>query len=108
MRRSLLLVGAVVVLLCAPISKAALMVNADLDGLQEVPPNASPAFGSMDGTLTGGPGSYVFSYTTTYSNLLGGSTTATIQQGAPGTNGSVVHSVVLSGATSDTFSDTWS
>jgi CHRD domain len=65
-----------------------------LNGAQEVPAVSTPGFGSGKGLLTGGPGSYVFSYEVDYSGLRAGVVNppgAHIHVGAVGTNGPVFH-----------------
>jgi len=77
--------------------------EANLDGLQEAPPNASPAFGLGDFTLSGG----TLSVTTgTYQDLLGGASAVTLNDAAPGVNGPIVFTLVLDtpGAATGTFS----
>jgi hypothetical protein len=76
------------------LSHAQSSFEANLDGLQEVPPNASPAFGLGDFSLSG----TTFSVTTgSYQDLL---------DAAPGVNGPVVFSLTLDspGTTTGTFS----
>jgi len=76
--------------------------EANLNGLQEVPPNASPATGFGDFSLTG----TTFSVTTgSYQDLLGNSTFITLNDASSGTNAliAILTSDVL-GATTGTFS----
>src|SRR4051812_5784225 len=91
MQKSLLSL-AVLLSACA-FAQADVQFSANLEGLQEVPPNASPAFGSLDGTLSGSAGSYVFNFNADFSGLLGGATAVTIQNAPVGANGSVKYSV---------------
>ena len=77
--------------------------EANLDGLQEVPPNASPAFGLGDFTLSG----TAFSVTTgTYQDLLGGATAVTLNDAAVGFNGPILFVLTLDtpAAATGTFS----
>ena len=85
------------------VARAQTYFQANLDGLQEVPPNASPAFGLGDFTLSGS----TFSVTTgSYQDLLGGATAVTLNDAAPGVNGAIIFSLVLDtpGAATGTFS----
>lgn len=79
--------------------------EANLDGFSEVPPNASPALGSADFTLSGTNLS-IDAGTGVYSDLLGGATTVRLQDAAAGMNGPTLFSFNLDtpGATSGTFS----
>jgi hypothetical protein len=77
--------------------------EANLDGLQVVPPNISPAFGLGDFSLSG----TTLSVTTgTYQDLLGTSTAVTLHDAAPGVNGPVIFLLTLDspGTTIGTFS----
>ena len=79
--------------------------QANLDGLQSVPPNASPAFGTADATLNDVTGA--FSITSgTYQDLLGGATAVLLNDGPPGTNGPLIMALTLDtpGAATGTFS----
>jgi hypothetical protein len=78
--------------------------NAQLDGFQEVPPNASPGYGSADLTLNGTTLS-IDANTGAYSSLLGGATAVTINDAAVNANGPTVISLTLDtpGATDGTF-----
>jgi hypothetical protein len=93
-------------ILLNPASTLADTVNfeANLDGLQVVPPNASPAFGFADisvDTVTGSVGVN----NANYSGLLGGSITASIRDAAAGSNGPSITGLSLAtpGSTSGTF-----
>ncbi len=80
-------------------------LEANLDGLQEVPPNASPAFGLTDLTLTGN----TFTIDTgTYQDLLGNSNAVTLNDAAVGVNGPIIQVLTLDspGTTTGTFSGT--
>jgi hypothetical protein len=78
----------------------------NLDGLQEVPPNASPAFGLADLTLDDSSG--LVSITTgTYQDLLGGATAVTLNGPAlPGVNAGLLLVLTLDtpAANTGTFS----
>ncbi len=91
--------------LCVSTANAQTSFQANLDGLQEVPPNASPAFGAADFSLSGAILSIVAS-TGTYADLLGGSTAVTLNDAAVGVNGPVISVLTLDtpGANSGTFS----
>ncbi len=97
------LVGAC--LFCSGASAAILQFEANLDGLQEVPPNASPAFGlanfSFDTTT-----SNLTVTTGTYQDLLGGATSVLLNDAAPGFNGPLIGALTLDtpAATTGTFS----
>ena len=85
-------------------AQAQLLFEANLDGLQEVPPNASPAFGSGDFTLSGT--TLTLNGGAAYSDLLGGATAVTLNDAPPGMNGAIVLTLTLDtpGATAGTFS----
>jgi len=94
---------AIIVLLGSLAVANAQIYEANLDGLQEVPPNASPAFGLGDFSLSG----TTFSVTSgSYQDLLGNSAAITLNDAAPGFNGPVVFNLTLDtpGATTGTFS----
>ncbi len=109
MRKSL--IASAVLLSAGALVRAGTDFSANLDGLQEVPPNASPAFGTLDGTLSGSAGSYVFNFNADFSGLLAGANAITIQNAPVGTNGSIMYSVsgatFPAGAASGAFSDSW-
>src|SRR5438132_1574347 len=73
---------------------AILSFVANLDGLQEVPPNASPAFGLLDATVDNTTGAFTVT-TGTYQDLLGGSTAVTINDAAVGVNGPILFALTL-------------
>jgi hypothetical protein len=80
-------------------------LSANLDGLQEVPPNASPAFGVADLTLD--DSTNTISITSgIYQDLLGGATSVLISDAPIGSNGPLVKLLTLDtpGAASGTFS----
>src|SRR4051812_561361 len=69
--------------------------QANLDGLQEVPPNASPAFGLADLNLDTVTGNVTIT-TGTYQDLLGGATAVTINGPAgPGTTAPLLITLTL-------------
>jgi CHRD domain/PEP-CTERM motif len=78
----------------------------NLDGLQEVPPNAGPGIGFADLTLDDSSG--LVSITSgTYQDLLGGATAVTLNGPAPaGTNAGILLALTLDtpGANTGTFS----
>jgi hypothetical protein len=87
-------------------SAVTLNFQANLDGLQVVPPNASPAFGSADLTLDTVSGA-VNIVSGTYQDLLGGANAVTLNgMAAPGTNAGVLLTLTLDtpGAATGTFS----
>ena len=86
-------------------SAAILTFEANLDGLQEVPPNASPAFGQADLTLDTVSGLVTIT-TGTYQDLLGGATVVTLNDAAIGFNGPIALALTLDtpGAATGTFS----
>ena len=98
--KNLLVLAAV---LCAAPAVHAQTYDANLDGFQEVPPNASPAFGYGEFTLTG----TTFAVTTgSYQDLLGNSTVITVNDAAVGSNGTSLFQLTLDspGTTTGTFS----
>jgi uncharacterized protein (TIGR03382 family) len=87
-------------------SAAVLTFEANLDGLQVSPPNASPAFGLGDLTLDTVSGAVSIT-SGTYQDLLGGATAATLNgMAAPGANAGILLNLTLDtpGAASGTFS----
>jgi hypothetical protein len=89
----------------ASASAAILTFEANLDGLQEVPPNAGPAFGQADLTLDTVSGLVTIT-TGTYQDLLGGATAVTLNDAAIGVNGPIALVLTLDtpAATTGTFS----
>jgi hypothetical protein len=79
--------------------------DANLDGLQMTPPNASPAFGFSSATLDDVSGTFTI-VTGTYQDLLGGATGVQLFDGAPGVPGTFVTGLTLDtpGAATGTFS----
>ena len=79
--------------------------EANLDGLQVVPPNTSPAFGLADGTYDDTTGNFTLSLGT-YQDLLGGATFVTLSDAAAGANGPNISVLTLDtpAATTGTFS----
>jgi hypothetical protein len=96
---------AVVSLLCICSTRAAgVNLSGLLNGQHVVPANASPAIGNASAFMN--ITTDVFSITNgTYSNLLSGALTVTLNDGAPGTNGPIIATLTLDspGATSGTF-----
>jgi hypothetical protein len=93
-------------LLGASASAAILTFDANLDGLQETPPNASPAFGFAELTLDDVSG-FVTITTGTYQDLLGGATAVHIHGlSGPGVASAIILGLTLDtpGATTGTFS----
>jgi hypothetical protein len=87
-------------------SAVTLTFEANFDGLQEAPPNASPAFGLGDLTLDTVSGLVTIT-TGTYQDLLGGATAVTLNGMAPlGTNAGILLNLTLDtpGAATGTFS----
>ena len=80
-----------------------------LNGAQETPPNSSQGTGTSTATLSGDPGSWVFNYTLTYSDLLGELTMGHIHRGSPGVAGPVVHFLdsLPTGTQSGTITGDW-
>jgi hypothetical protein len=97
------LIGAL--LLGASASAAILTFQANLDGLQEVPPNAGPGFGQAVLTLDTVSGLVTIT-SGTYQDLLGGATAVTLNDAAPGFNGPISFILTLDtpGAATGTFS----
>lgn len=96
LRTSMLAAGLMVVAL-----SPALDFFGTMDGLQEVPPNASPGFGSFTGTLTG----LNITLTGTFGGLTAPVTAAHIHGPAgPGVNGPVILHLTIDNATSGNFS----
>jgi CHRD domain/PEP-CTERM motif len=82
--------------LTGTVRAASLQFEANLDGLQEVPPNASPAFGFADLTLDSITGAFSLNAGSSYSDLLGGATAATLNgPAAPGTNAAILSVLTL-------------
>lgn len=95
-----------VCLIGTSVSAATLTFDANLDGLQEVPPNASPAFGFAELTLNDVSGAVTIT-TGTYQDLLGGSSGAHIHGlSGPGVASGIIIGLTLDtpGATTGTFS----
>lgn len=99
MRKLTVAVVAGIILALAAVNAHAQSYSALLDGLQETPPNASPATGTGTFTLTGGN----LSYNISFSGLLGTQTAAHIHVGAAGTPGPVVFPL----STGSPISGTW-
>jgi hypothetical protein len=115
MRLKSWLLGATALLSCGIATAAPFSFSATLNGAQEVPPVASPGTGTGTGTLGGGPGTWVFTYSVTYSGLSGtiASPFAHIHQAPAGANGPVVHNLdgasqpPIAGSTSGTINGDW-
>src|SRR5438132_5584317 len=77
--------------------------QANLDGIQEAPPNASPGFGQGDFSLSGTTFTVNLG---SYQDLLGGATSVTLNDAGPGVNGPLVFTLTLDtpSSTSGTFS----
>jgi hypothetical protein len=109
MTRTLLpkaLAFALVLFVCVAGARGAILsFEANLDGLQEVPPNSSPGFGLLDATVNDVSGAFLVT-TGTFQDLLGGSTAVTINDAAVGTNGPIVLVLTLDtpAANTGTFS----
>jgi CHRD domain len=98
-------IGLGVLLSCSPTWATIWDLDTNMDGLQEVPPNVSPAFGSGDFTLN--DVTNVFTVTTgSYQDLLGNATVVTLNDAGPGVNGPVIASLTLDspGTMTGTFS----
>lgn len=80
-------------------------LHADLDGLQMVPPNASPAFGAGDFTLDDVTGAFAVT-SGTYQDLLGGSNAVVLNVGTAGANGAFITTLTndTPGAMTGTYS----
>lgn len=105
-RIPMLIATALALLVCVSGANATMIsVHADLDGLQVVAPNASPAFGALDATLNDANGDFTV-VSGTYQDLLGGATAAILNDAAPGFNGPLIFLLTLDtpGAASGTFS----
>jgi hypothetical protein len=77
------------------VSAANFYFQANLDGLQEVPPNASPAYGLVDLTLDDTTGAWTIT-TGTYQDLLGGINGAAIHGPAnPGVNAAIITNLTM-------------
>jgi hypothetical protein len=74
-----------------PILANAETFNINLDGLQETPPNASPAFGSGTARLNVTRDTLFFNIS--WSGLLGSFTASHFHRGAAGVAGPVIHSI---------------
>ena len=100
-KRFLLAIGALGVV-TAGANATVWAFNGVMDGLQEVPPNASPGTGSFTGTIDDVTGA--FTLTGTYTGLLAGVTASHIHGPAPvGANGPVIVALTHTGGTSGTL-----
>jgi len=105
MRSLLTWFGACVLFLCAVSAQAATWkFNVFLDGLQEVPPNASPGYGDALALLNDSTG--MIDISGTFSSLLGTSNNAHLHGYAPaGINAAAIFPLTYEiGVTSGTFS----
>ena len=86
-------------------SAALIVLGAELDPFQEVPPHNTPGYGSADATLDTVTGVFTI-LGGSYADLLAGATTVKLYDGAVGTNGSVIGLLTLDtpGNTSGTYS----
>ncbi|HWB53801.1 MAG TPA: CHRD domain-containing protein [Tepidisphaeraceae bacterium] len=98
-------VGFAVILSCSCAWAATSTLEANLDGLQEVPPNGSPAYGFGSVTLNDVTDMVTVTMGN-YNGLLGASAAATINDAAPGTGGPTILTLTLDvpGTTTGTFS----
>lgn len=80
-------------LTAAPVSASTFNFSAHLDGLQENPANASPGIGVATGTLD--DVTRVFSWSLSFSGLVGSQTGAHFHKGAVGVNGPVQVALTL-------------
>ncbi|HLO84553.1 MAG TPA: CHRD domain-containing protein [Nostocaceae cyanobacterium] len=110
------IVGASIIALTPLAANAAsFSFTSTLNGAQENPPVNTPATGTAKGTLTGGPGSWVFNYVVNYSGLQGVITRpfAHIHNAPIGVNGPVVHDLdkantaPIAGSTAGTITGDW-
>ncbi|HTU27060.1 MAG TPA: CHRD domain-containing protein [Pirellulales bacterium] len=86
---------------------AIITLEAELDPFQEVPPHNTPAYGSVEATLDTTSGAFsIVAGTGQYADLLGGSSSVRLSDGAAGANGPTISLLVLDdpGATTGTFS----
>ncbi len=108
MRKNLLLLlAAATAAICfsSSASAALIVLGAELDPFQEVPPHNTPGYGSADATLDTVTGVFTI-LGGSYADLLAGATTVKLYDGAVGTNGSVIGLLTLDtpGNTSGTYS----
>lgn len=95
--------GAVVASAVGPAQAQLVPMTFILDGLQETPPNASPASGFGSLTLNVATGEITL-FSGSFSGLVAPATAAHIHQAPPGTPGGVIVPLVVSGGTSGTLS----
>jgi hypothetical protein len=103
------------VALAAYATAAPFYFQSTLNGAQEVPSFSTPGSGTASGILNGAPGSWVFTYTVTYSGLTGtiAAPFAHIHNAAVGSNGPIVHDLdganlaPIAGSTSGTIMGDW-
>ena len=103
--RSSAVVVAIIVGFASAVSATVYTLHTDMDGLQMVPPNASPAFGAGDFTLDDTTGNLTV-ISGTYQDLLGGSNSILLNVGAPGVNGAFIATLTndTPGAATGTYS----
>ena len=111
MRKNLLLllaVAAAALCFSSSASAALIILGAELDPFQEVPPHNTPGYGSADATLDTVTGLFSIIGSGSYADLLAGATTVRLYDGAVGANGTFIGSLTLDtpGNTSGTFSGT--
>jgi hypothetical protein len=106
-RSRILLLLVVIASLCvvSPATAALVTLDANLDGLQVVPPNASPAFGELNATIDNVSGAFTVT-SGSYQDLLGNSFAVTVNNAAAGVNGPILFALTLDspGATTGTYS----
>lgn len=85
--------SAVLTSLPQAVNAAAISFTSTLNGTRENPPVNTPATGTGTGTLSGDPGSYVFTYEVSYFGLRGSVAPplAHIHLGPQGVNGPIIH-----------------
>lgn len=109
MRRFSKVLPTLVIAMCLTggVARADFVATAELIGLSEVPPNASPAFGEAIVSYDAANNS--LSYTITFQDLLAPATAAHIHFGVPGISGPVIFPFTHAGppaATSGSFAGT--
>ena len=107
MRNRYSILAAVLALRLTSVSaRADIGYSATLDGLQEVPPNASPASGIA--VITVDNAGTLLTYTVTYSGLTAPRTAGHFHgPAAAGVNAGVVFAIASGGPTADTITGTW-
>lgn len=103
--RCLAACGLLLAVTIATASADVFTLQAVLDGLQMVPPNASPGFGSLEATLDDSSG--LFTVTSgNFNGLVGTSTQVFLNSGTTGANGPFIMTLTLDtpGVATGTFS----